>query len=180
MKKKVFTIALATLLVVGTISIAFSYGYGRRGGNFGPSLSYGTGIANLAPAELNLTKEQQEKLQSLRTDFEKEILSLRNEIQIKSLELRQLWLADELDEDAIVAKSKELSDLRNQMHEKNIRHHLNVAKVLTKEQRIRFFPAGLLGRGQYGCELYGYGHGGQGGYGDGGHFGMMGGGHHWK
>ena len=135
MKKKVFTIALATLLVVGAISIAFSHGYGRQVRAFGPGLAYGRGMANWAPAEFNLTQEQQEKLQSLRADFDKETLPLRNEIQTKALELRQLWLADELDENTIAAKSKELSDLRNQLHENMIQHHLNVANVLTKEQR---------------------------------------------
>ncbi|MBM3240226.1 periplasmic heavy metal sensor [Candidatus Poribacteria bacterium] len=154
MRKKVFSIALAALLIVGTVSIAFSRGQGRRGGDFGPGF-YGLRMTNQTPAELNLTKEQQEKLQSLRVDFAKETLSLRNEMQIKELELRQLWLADELDEEAIVAKSKEISALQNQLQEKQIRHRLDVAKVLTKEQRTRFFPAGYRGRGDW----YGFGMG---------------------
>ena len=158
MKKKVFTIALAALLVVGTISIAFSRGHGRRGRNSGPELGYGQGMVNRTPEELNLTKEQLEKLQSLRTDFAKEMLPLRNEIQTKSLELQQLWIADELDEDAIVAKSKEVSDLRNRMQENMIRHRLDVGRILTKEQRTQFSPAGRLGRGfRQGCGLVGFG-----------------------
>ncbi|MBC8230139.1 hypothetical protein H8E77_11380 [bacterium] len=47
-------------------------------------------LMDRTPAELNLTQEQQEKLQSLRTDSAKETLPLRNEIQIKTLELQQL------------------------------------------------------------------------------------------
>ena len=174
MKRKVFTIALAALLAVGTISIAFSRGHGRRGGAFGHGLGHGQGMINRTSGELNLTKEQQEKLQPLRIDFQKEILPLRNEIQTKELELRQLWIAGELDEEAIVAKSKEVSDLRNQLHEKKMLHRLDAAKVLTKEQRTRFSLAGRRGRGyQHGCESPGFGYGGQHEYGHGGHFGIV-------
>ena len=173
MKRKVFTIALATLLVVGTISIAVSQGRGRGGKNFGQGLGIGQRMMDGTPAELNLTQEQQEKLQSLRTDSAKETLPLRNEIQIKTLELRQLWIADELDEEAILAKSKEISDLRDQLHEQRIHHRLDAAKILTKEQRTRFSPAGRWGGGyQYGCEAPGYGYGGRRGHGRGGNFGM--------
>jgi len=165
MKRKVFIIALAILLVVGTVSIAFSRGRGGRGRGFGPGLGDGPRMENQVPEELKLTKEQQEKLQSLRIDFAKETLPLSNEIQIKELEMRQLWLADELDEEAILAKSKEVSDLRNQMQEKMIRHRLDAAKVLTKEQRAHFSKVGHWGRGKRSPR-------GLPGFGRGGHFGM--------
>ena len=154
MRKKVFIIALTTLLVVSTISIAFSHRPGRRGKGFGTGF-YGLRAANLASTELNLTQEQVQKLQPLRADFDKETLPLRNEIQIKTLELRQLWIADELDEEAIVAKAKEVSDLQNQLQGKMIHHRIDFAKVLTKEQRIQFSPIGRRGRNH----RYGFGMG---------------------
>lgn len=181
MKRKGFIIGLAALLVVGAISsIAFSQGFGRRGRGFGPpGLGYGPGMANWAPMGLNLTEEQVEKLQSLQADFDKETLNLRNDIQSKSLELQKLWIADELDEEAILAKAKEVSELQNQLQEKMILHRLDAAKVLTKEQRTQFPPAGYWGRGyQYGHRLPGWGYGGQRGYGHGGRFGMGRG--HWN
>ena len=167
MRRKVFIIALTTLLVVGTVSIAFSRGRGRRGRDLGSGF-YGQKMADKAPAELNLTKEQLEKLQSLRTDLQKETLPLRNEMQIKELELRQLWMADELDEEAIVAKSKEISALQNQLEENMIRHRLDAAKVLTKEQRAKFALVGRRGRGQrYDRGLLRFGRGGRFGMGRG-------------
>jgi Spy/CpxP family protein refolding chaperone len=178
MKRKVFIIALATLLVVGTISIAFSRGHGRRGRGFGSGLGYGQRMESQVPEELKLTQEQKEKLQSLQTDFAKETIPLRNEMQIKELELRQLWLADELDEEAILAKSKEISDLRNQMQEKMVRHRLDAAKVLTKEQRTQFSQIGPRERGKRPLRgLHKLGRGGRRGRGRGGRFGM-GGVHH--
>ena len=166
MKRKVFIIALAALFVIGTVSIAFSRGgQGRRGRGIGSGLGQGPRMESQVPEELKLTKEQQENLQSLRIDFAKETLPSRNEMQIKELELRQLWLADELDEEAILEKSKEVSDLRNQIQEKMIRHRLDAAKVLTKEQRALFAKVGRRGQGKR--PLRGLPESGRGG-----HFGM--------
>lgn len=188
MKRKLFTIALAALFVVGAISIAISQGYGRRdreflhepgydlrmglgrGAKFGPCLGYGPGMANWTPAGINFTEEQLEKLQSLRTDFFEETLELRNQIQVKAMELRKLWTADELDDETILAKTREVSKLREQLQEKAIRHRLGVANVLTKEQRARFFYAVRSGRSFYqGRGPHGYGRGRRGRRG---HFGM--------
>lgn len=99
---------------------------------------------------------------------DKETLELRNDIQSKSLELQKLWIADELDEKAILAKAKEVSELQNQLQEKMIRHRIDLANVLTKEQRTRFSPAGYWGRGyQGGYGLPGCGYGGRFGMGRG-------------
>jgi Spy/CpxP family protein refolding chaperone len=166
MKRKVFTIALATLLVIGAISIAFSQIRGRRGRDIDTELGRRQRMIEQIPEELKLTEEQREKLQSLQTDFAKEMLPLRNDRQIKALELRQLWTADELDEEAILAKAGEISDLRNQMQEKMVLHRLEVGKILTKEQRTNFSPMGFKGhmrqRGRgFGWDGCGYGHGGR-------------------
>lgn len=145
MRKKIVTIALVALLAVGTISVAFSYGRGRRGSRGGFGMGHDPGAAIQGEAKPSLTEEQQEKLKSLRTEFNEETLPLRNKAQVSALELRQLWAADELDEEAILAKSKEVSDLENQLQEKMLRHRLDAAKVLTKEQRAQFLDAGHRG-----------------------------------
>ncbi len=164
MKKKIITIALVTLLVVGTVSIALSYGRGRGGGRGGFPAGPGPQMAIREKAESALTEEQLEELKSLRTDFVKETLPARNELEIKALELQQLWTADELDEEAILAKSREVADLQNQLHEKMIRHRLDAAKVLPKEYRIRFLAKAHRGpgRGLQGCGPRGYGFGSRG------------------
>ena len=162
MKKKFVIIALVALLAVGTVSVALSYG--RRGGWGKPGMRPGSRMATREKAESDLSKEQLEKLQSLRDDFDKGTLSLRNELELKSLELRQLWTADELDEEAIIARSKEVSDLQSQLQEKTVRHRLDVAKVLTKEQRSQFLARGPRG---YGFGPRGRGHAGDPGMGRG-------------
>jgi len=159
MKRKTLAITIIAVLIAGAaISIAFSQAQEQRGrmtGNvpvYGTRMGFGRGprMEGIAPIGLDLEKEQLEKLQTLRTDFFKETVELRNELQIKALELRQLWLADELDDDAIIIKSEEISELKNQLQEKRTQHHLDVAKVLTKEQRANFFQYRGMGRGNFG------------------------------
>jgi Spy/CpxP family protein refolding chaperone len=166
MKKKIITIALVALLVVGTVSIALSYGRGRgRGdGRGGFPAGLGPQRAKMEKSESALTEEQLAELKSLRTDFVKETLPARNELEIKALELQQLWTADELDEEAIMAKSREVADLQNQLHEKMIRHRLDAAKVLPKEYRTRFLAKAHRGsgRGSQGRGPRGYGFGSRG------------------
>jgi len=149
MKKKVFIIGLASLLVVGAISIAFSQGFGRRSREFGPGSGFGgPGMMNRFTAGPNLTKEQLEKLQALRTDFQKETVDLRNKMQLIGLELQQLWLADELNEEAILAKTKERSALQAQLQEKSGQHRIKMRKILTKEQWASFNQSRNIGKGR--------------------------------
>jgi Spy/CpxP family protein refolding chaperone len=106
-----------------------------------------------------LTEEQVKKLQTLQANFQKETLELRKNILSKSMELQQLWIADELDENAISEKAKEISALQSQIQEKMIRHRLDAAKVLTKEQRAQLSIMGGLGRGYGGFGAPGCGMG---------------------
>jgi len=166
MKRKIITIALVALLVVGTVSIALSYGRGRGDGRGGFPAGPGPQRAKMEKAESALTEEQLAELKSLRTNFVKETLPARNELEIKALELQQLWTADELDEEAILAKSGEVADLQNQLHEKMIRHRLDAAKILPKEYRTRFLAKAHRGPGR-GPRGYGFGSRGRGHQGSG-------------
>ena len=145
MKRKIIIIAMAALLVVGTVSTAFSDNQEDRAGKVKAGMNRGSRMKNRGLAKLDLTKEQLEKIKSLRADFNKEIVPLRNKLELKSLELRHLWTAEELNEESIMAKSREVSDLRSQLKEKTIRHRLNTVKILTKEQRIKFLAPGRRG-----------------------------------
>ena len=99
-------------------------------------------------AESVLTEEQKEEMKSLRDSFAEETRPIRNDLELTNLELRHLWTADELDEEAIIAKSEEVSELQSQLHEKMIRHRLDVAKVLPKEYRTRFLAKAHRGPGR--------------------------------
>ena len=82
-----------------------------------------------------LSDDQRQQLKSLKVDHAKQIIPLKAEMKVKRLELNQLWAADELDEDAILAKSGEVLAIGTKIRQAGTRHKLETAKLLTKEQR---------------------------------------------
>ena len=125
--RTVITTCIAFLAVGIIASTAFSRPHGKHGKADGFHL----------PIELikQLSKEQIGKLKSLHVDLKKQLLPLKAEVQVKHLEIKELWDADTLDEDAILSKSDEVFETEKQIHQATTRHHLEVAKLLTKEQR---------------------------------------------
>ncbi len=86
---------------------------------------------------LNLTSEQMQKLQALGESFLKEKIPLRNELMLKRVELRGLWMQTNPDEGKILAKQKEMNSLRAQLGEKVTKFRLEMRKILTPEQQAK-------------------------------------------
>lgn len=134
--KKGLLITIVTLVLVGTISLsALAFGNGR-----------GQGFKQASDRgffrELDLTSEQQQKLLAIRQDFQKETQSLRFDLQKKQLELRQLWSAESLNQNAIEAKEKEVTGLRVQLANKARVMQEKMKKVLTADQLKKWEAAG--------------------------------------
>jgi zinc resistance-associated protein len=163
--KKMLVVVLAIALLA-TAGVAMAQGWGRGmgygpgqgygpGGNApcgGPGCGQGYGPQGSWAANLNLTAEQNQKMQSMREGFFKETLPLRNEMQLKQLELRTLWAQASPDQEKILAKQKEVNALRAQMQEKGTKHRLEMRKILTPEQQAQaqaFGPGGGM-RGGFG------------------------------
>jgi zinc resistance-associated protein len=163
MKKMIVALLVAGL--VATAGIAMAQGWGR-GMGYGPGpgawhgpgygMGYGPG-GSWGPA-LNLTPEQNQKIQALGESFFKETLPLRNEIETKQLELRSLWAQANPDQEKILAKQKEINALRTQLQEMATKNRLEMRKVLTPEQQAQL---GAYGPG------FGPGYGRRGGFGPG-------------
>jgi Spy/CpxP family protein refolding chaperone len=62
--------------------------------------------------KLGLTEDQQQKLENLQVEHRKFAIKNRAEVETVELDLRQLWKADSPDEAKILAKVREVSDLR--------------------------------------------------------------------
>jgi Spy/CpxP family protein refolding chaperone len=158
MKKMIVAVLAITVLV--TAGVAMAQGWGRGPGyGPGPGAGYGPGQGmEYGPrgswgANLNLTPEQTQKMQAMREGFFKETLPLRNEMQIKKLELSTLWAQTNPDQEKILAKQKEINALRAQMQEKGTKHRLEMRKILTPEQQAQvtaFGPGFGGGRGMRG------------------------------
>jgi Spy/CpxP family protein refolding chaperone len=106
------------------------------------------------PAMPDLTPEQQEKMDALRTAYIKMKAPLQADVRVKEIELEALWRADEPDAKKIVAKVKEIGDIREKIEVASINHRFEMRKVLTPEQRKAMrkmgMGPGMMGRGK-GC-----------------------------
>ena len=139
--KKLF-IAVLAVVFLASAGIALAQGWGRGGGmGYGPcGQGYGPGAGGPGPlaSKLNLTPEQNQKIQAMNEAFFKETIPLRNDLMAKQLELKGLWGQTTPDQEKILAKQKEINALRAQMQEKGTKHRLEMRKVLTPEQVAKF------------------------------------------
>ena len=95
---------------------------------------------------LNLTSEQMARIQTLRLEFQKEILSLRTQLQTQYLELRTMYL-NEIDQAKINAKIDQISKLEVEFEQKFMAHQAQIRDLLTDEQKVLFDRWGGLGLG---------------------------------
>jgi Spy/CpxP family protein refolding chaperone len=162
----------AGLVVVMVLALATSvWAFGPRGGGagFGGAGLYamGPGSGGAGPgakwAQLNLSKEQMDKMWQMREKFRSDTQGIRYELFQKRLEMKKLFADPKADEATILAKQKEMNTLRQQMQDKMVQHRLEQRKVLTPEQIQK------LGEGGFGPGMGGRGHGrmGSGGFGPG-------------
>ena len=129
-KKRVLAVSLVLALVLSA-SLAFAHGSGRNGGGrgYGGDHMYergedrghmsgygrghmGSGQGHLYGGWSNFDQNDP------RAKIFQETAKERNEITRKHLELKSLWLAEELDEEKIKAVQTELNDLRNGLSNK--------------------------------------------------------------
>ena len=143
MKKIFFAVLMAAILATAGLAAAQDWGKGHGMGmgyglHSGGARSGGSGLWRA----LNLTPEQTQKMQALRESLLKEKIPLRNELMLKRLELRGLWMQTNPDEAKILAKQKEINALRAQLGEKVIQNRLEMRKILTSEQQAKLTNLG--------------------------------------
>jgi zinc resistance-associated protein len=132
-KVKILIVGVALIALVGS-AVAAGPGFGMGGNVNCP------GGMNW----LNLTPEQQTKLGELREKHWKDTVSLRNEMQTRRLELKTLWTAPNPDKNKILAKQKELNELRDKMQVRATDFRLDIRNALTPEQAAQL---GTFGSG---------------------------------
>ncbi len=83
---------------------------------------------------IDLSEEQIAEIRQMMLDFQKESLELRNQIQMKQLEMRELMLEDSIDMDQVRAKLEEISQLQVEVRVKAIERQTKIQDLLTPEQ----------------------------------------------
>ena len=107
---------------------------GPKGWYHGPS-----GVA----ADLNLSKEQMDKMWQTTEKFRTDTQKLRYELFQKRFEMKALFTDPKVDDAAIMAKEREISSLRQSMGEKIVQFRLAQRKILTPEQLQKLSEARL-------------------------------------
>ena len=98
---------------------------------------------------LGLTDAQEADLKKLRTEQAKRKIRLGADMKIAQLELRELLLAPTVDEKAVRAKAKQVSDLQTAAATERVEAMLALRKVVNAEQAEKLFKmhAGRKGHG---------------------------------
>ncbi len=143
--KRVRNLLLMGVLLI-TVSTAMAQGPRFRGG-------YNNAMQpnRMLCTQLNLTAEQEQKIDDLRIKHLNEVTALQNEMNEKYARLRTLESANKPDMDAINKTIDEISSLKTQLMKKSAAHRAEVASLLTDEQRVLFNSRGR------GMRMKGYG-----------------------
>ncbi len=170
-KKTIFIVLIAAITLV-MLSMT-SFADERSRGNFAGK----TGTPNQFPAQhpygkaytdpdnrgdvsfrgmmnLDLSDEQIAEIRQLMLDFQKETLELRNQIQMKQLEMRELMMEDSIDMDQVKVKLEEIAQLQVEVRMQAIERQTKVQELLTPEQLEDFgwgFPMQKFNMGSGSC-----------------------------
>ena len=150
-------IVLLAAIVLGVLLTTPVFAFGSREGR-GPEAGYGNpdgtgrgyhsrgyyGHAGLR--RLNLTDDQEAKIEALQIAHEKDIRPIREKMFDKSVELRRLWLQTNPDKSKIDAVQKDVRALRDKLEDKDTALRFEINKILTPEQKEILASSGW-GRG---------------------------------
>jgi Spy/CpxP family protein refolding chaperone len=134
MNKSFRWVALAgAAALAGSVAVAQAQGEGEPGRR-GPGR--GLGVAAMR-AELGLSDDQVAQLQKLRSENRSRHIRQRAELRIARGELHDLLRADSVDESAVSAKLKQVTDLQAAATRAQVEHQLAVRRVLSPEQAAK-------------------------------------------
>ncbi|MGE0076646.1 MAG: Spy/CpxP family protein refolding chaperone [Bacteroidales bacterium] len=131
--KRFGSIALVMLMLVGYS--AYSQQGQQLRGNFDRKTNQ---VGNFECRIPNLTDDQKQKINDLRVKHIKEVTPLKNEMGEKKARLRTLESVDKPDLNAINKTIDEMASIRAQIMKKNAAHRVEVASLLTDEQKVFF------------------------------------------
>ena len=83
---------------------------------------------------LGLSDQQLAKMKELRNRFHADTRDLRYNLEIKRIEMRKLFTDPKTDDETLLAKQKEISELRQQLSDKKAQMKIEWRKILTPEQ----------------------------------------------
>lgn len=85
--------------------------------------------------KLELSDEQESKIEKLRADHQKEMVDHRAKLQKARLELREVTTKDNFSRNEYLAAHNKLAKIREEIQLANANHRMNVLELLNKDQR---------------------------------------------
>jgi Spy/CpxP family protein refolding chaperone len=164
-------LAGAAVIIFAFVGVAFAvYRHGMPGEAYGfhgpryPFVSMSQRILGLLDndqfrAKTNLTDDQANRLRQIVLNAEESSIKTRAQIEVEGIELRELLRQDKPDQDAVLKRVQQISQLRGQMMQENIKALLAAKDVLTPEQQkaIRQFMERGSGEGRGEANRAGWG-----------------------
>jgi Spy/CpxP family protein refolding chaperone len=126
--KKVFIVMAVIIASVAVISSAYAMQPGERTGHHREFCF---------KKHLNLSDKQLASMKELRNSFHNDTRDLRYNLEIKRIEMRKLFTDPKTDDATLLAKQKEISELRQQLSEKKAQMKIEWRKILTPEQIMK-------------------------------------------
>lgn len=152
-------VGMLVVLFLALTATVYAFGPGQGLTGYGPCLS-GGGPGYGPGSNLNLSKEQTDKMWQLKERQRNETSAMRYELFQKKNELRSLYTNPGADDAAILAKQKEVNALRTKLQDKMVQFKLDQRKILTPEQLKQLNESGRgFGFGRRGFSGKGFGPG---------------------
>ncbi len=133
MKKKWIYIAAAVAALLMIASQASGYrGYNMPGKPHG----YCPQMSGHWAETLDLTDAQKDQIRAMNQSFIDENGQLREQLYARHQEMRQLWSETDPDQEKIIAKQREIDEIKNRLRDNATQHRMKMrTEVLTGEQR---------------------------------------------
>lgn len=85
--------------------------------------------------ELNLTKEQKEKVSKFSLDLQEKMIDMTSELQKKELEKKKILLNENVSRDEMIKLTKDISAIKNQIELMRINHQMDIYDILDANQK---------------------------------------------
>ncbi|NQT96170.1 MAG: Spy/CpxP family protein refolding chaperone [Candidatus Marinimicrobia bacterium] len=120
---------MKSYIAIGLLVLMTGLSAQGRGG-FGPGFGWND--------DLNLTTEQIKQIDGFRTDFRKNQIDVRADMQKLRLELKELMQVDDPNQKAIDSQLKKIQDKELALEKLRVAHQLEVRAILTDDQKVLF------------------------------------------
>ena len=91
--------------------------------------------------KLNLTETQENQIETLRSDHQKNMVDLRASLQKAQIEAKEILNKDEINRNDYLAVQKKINTMQNEIEIARANHLMDVLQLLDKDQRKTFLES---------------------------------------